>query len=586
MTAVLSSLQADLEILTASERRDVQRDPFLLIDRGKLKVRSKAGKLVKFVPNSVQQRVLAEVRKCWERKSSRHVRLLIVKSRQQGLSTISTAILFCLAVTQPSLNFLICADSWTNSQHLFDMVGRYEHCVDQHVTVTPELTSDNQRKMTWDHPGGDTSILVDQSRNKSLGITKTFQHVLLSELSRFARGEEIMGALIPAIPTLPGEFTIAILESTAKGAGGIFYREVQACTHGEGPFKLMFFPWFATEEYTLPVPLDFKRTQEEEEFAARYENDPWGPITDGQLLWRRQKIAEYMAIHDDPDVAMGLFLENFPSNLKEAFIVSGDLVLAGCGSIVEERIENIPAGFGTRGFLQLAGRNRIIFQPEDKGIVRVYQQPIRGEEYVIGADIGDGLASGAWSTASVRSLRSRDQVATVRCKYPPDVFEDVLYALGLYYNYALLAPECNNMGAGVVSGLHKGRQHRQPYDNLFRTQLLASLTFQRTKRIGWNTTTATLPQMENDYADFIRQEVNHIRDKVTLDEVLTYVRDPESGDHKPLPGCFSDALIADMIAVQMLATSPTHLSGDQEEDVDGYGGGRRQEKQTFVGSGY
>lgn len=33
MTAVLSSLQADLEILTASERRDVQRDPFLLIDR-------------------------------------------------------------------------------------------------------------------------------------------------------------------------------------------------------------------------------------------------------------------------------------------------------------------------------------------------------------------------------------------------------------------------------------------------------------------------------------------------------------------------------------------------------------------------
>jgi hypothetical protein len=41
-----------------------------------------------------------------------------------------------------------------------------------------------------------------------------------------------------------------------------------------------------------------------------------------------------------------------------------------------------------------------------------------------------------------------------------------------------------------------------------------------------------------------------------------------------------------MIAVQMLATSPTHLSGDQEEDVDDYGGGRRQEKQTFVGSGY
>ena len=579
-------LQAEERIMTAKQLEEFAEDPFLVIDRGWLKCRSKAGGLVVFRPNWVQRFLLSIVRQGWKKRLN--VRLLIVKSRQQGISTITMAILYCIAIVQRNVNILICADSATNSEYLFEMAGRFQDHVNRCLPISPTLESDNKKKMTWADEQGDTSMLVDNSRNKSLGITKTWQHIELSEISRFSRGEEIMGALIPAMPDLPGGRTTAFLESTAKGAGGIFYRMVQAARAGRGAFQLVFLPWFATEEYKHAVTRDFKRTREEEDFVERYKDDPWGPINNEQLQWRRDKIEEYLAIHDDQDVALGLFLENFPSNINEAFVVSGNMVLVGCGPIIEKRIEEIDPEFGQRGHLQVAAHGRVLFQKEEYGIVKIFRHPVPGEIYVIGADIGDGLTSGAWSTASVFHLRTREQVATVRCKYPPDVYEDVLFALGTYYNRGLVAPECNNMGAGVVSGLRHGRKHREPYENVFRTNQLTKLTFQRTLRWGWNTTTGTLPIMENDMADFVRSEIRHINDIVTLDEMLTYVRDPETGEHRPLSGNYSDAMIGAMIGVQLLETSPWEDQPDREGDAADYRDQGRAEAQNYAagGSGY
>lgn len=581
----LALIQADLSLRAVALRKRLRAEhPFILIHEGYLRIRTKAGTLVTFVPNRVQRHLLGIIIEGW--LAGKDLRLIILKARQQGISTVVIAALYCIAVAYRNINGLIVADIFPNSQYLFEIAKRYQERINRFIVVSPTLDTDNQRQMAWVDEEGDTRLLIDHSRNKSLGITKTYQLVDLSEISRFIRAEDIISALIPAVPINSGFPTIWINESTARGAGGLFYREWKAAEEGRSNFLPIFYPWFATEDYTLPLFPGFTLTEEEAAYKARYAGDPWGPITDGQMLWRRTRLQEYTKMYNSPELAEAMFCENFPANPREAFVTSGDMVLAGCGTIVAELIEGLKGVEPIKGTVLSVGETAVAFQKEASGPCRIYEPPIRGEEYVIGADVGEGLPDGCWSTASVRKLRDHSQVATVRCKYPLHIFEDLLWALGRYYNYALLAPEVNNHGHAVVQGLLIGRRGRGPYDNLFRTEILAKLSFQKTNKWGWQTTPATLPIMEDDYAHFIRFEGDKIREVICLDEALTYVKDPESGEHGPLSGCYSDMMIADAIAVQLLQVGGVDLPEKEGDQEDYRERDYRERDQVFTGSGY
>jgi hypothetical protein len=71
------------------------------------------------------------------------------------------------------------------------------------------------------------------------------------------------------------------------------------------------------------------------------------------------------------------------------------------------------------------------------GRLKVYREREDGESYVIGADVGMGVRDGDWSVAHVLDSEKR-QVAVFRAQVHPDYFADILKALGLYYNSALI----------------------------------------------------------------------------------------------------------------------------------------------------
>ena len=80
--------------------------------------------------------------------------------------------------------------------------------------------------------------------------------------------------------------TEVILESTANGAQGEFYRLWKGAIAGENEYVPIFLPWHITPEYRRPAPEGMETTVEEEALIEK-----WGLDLD-QLYWRRLKIAE------------------------------------------------------------------------------------------------------------------------------------------------------------------------------------------------------------------------------------------------------------------------------------------------------
>ena len=115
-----------------------------------------------------------------------------------------------------------------------------------------------------------------------------------------------MAGLFQGISEAPG--TEVILESTANGATGEFYRLWRGALEGETEYLPIFLPWFVTPEYHRDPPEDFQRSSEEELLVEQHD------LNDGQLYWRRLKIAEGGELK---------FRQEYPATADEAFITAG-----------------------------------------------------------------------------------------------------------------------------------------------------------------------------------------------------------------------------------------------------------------------
>ncbi len=86
--------------------------------------------------------------------------------------------------------------------------------------------------------------------------------------------------------------------------------------------------------------------------------------------------------------------------------------------------------------------------------LRLYQQPIKGRSYVIGADCAEGLKGGDDSSAVVLDKGSGECVAILSGEYEPAQHHPALLALlSRWYNSAPALVERNNHGHAVIAGL-------------------------------------------------------------------------------------------------------------------------------------
>ena len=108
-----------------------------------LKIIDKSGHVVSFLLNEPQKRLYAVIKREWE--AGRPVRIIILKARQMGFSTLTAAIIFWLAATAHAVRCMVVAHKDEATNNLFLMYKRfYENLPD---AIKPSLLASNAKEL-------------------------------------------------------------------------------------------------------------------------------------------------------------------------------------------------------------------------------------------------------------------------------------------------------------------------------------------------------------------------------------------------------------------------------------------------------
>jgi len=300
------------------------------------KLYDKQGSLIPFAWNRAQKYLHGMLEK--QLKETGKVRALVLKGRQQGVSSYVAARFYHNTVTHEGRRTMIVAHQQKSTNGLFDMVKTYHKS-----SILPVHTAaSNAIELVFDKIGSKYSLATAGSEDVGRGMTAQLGH--LSEFAFWTNGQKHMAGLGETIANCNG--SEIIIESTANGIGNAFHLLWQQAEAGNGEYVAIFIPWFWQTEYRAKVPEGFSRTDEERALARTYQLD------DEQLQWRRNKISSY------GDGYAWLFNQEYPCCAAEAFrsstgnpLISPDQVMAAVNSTFRDPLAPLligcdPAGDG------------------------------------------------------------------------------------------------------------------------------------------------------------------------------------------------------------------------------------------------
>jgi hypothetical protein len=491
-----------------------------------LKIKTKSGDIVPLVLNAAQLRFADTVFR--DIISGKPVRIIILKARQMGFSTVTEAIIYYLTSLQEARNAFIVAQDYQASGNLYDMFQLYFERVPE--TIRPMHKRNNTKQLTFENPsvkayekrrnpGLKSKITVQTAESRVLARSGTIHYLHASEVAFWPakKKKRHLLSLFAALSKEPG--TLGVVESTANGMDE--YKQMwDAAVEGENDFTPLFYAWFEMPDYRKPVSPGFVLTDEELKLKSKY------CLDDEQIQWRRYTIRNDCG--GDPRV----FRQEYPSEPMEAFLLSGE------GIFDNEFIQKLLDALGKPG----SGSRYEIDEVKkkvlraDSGELRVFCMPEKGKRYIIGADTAKGKPGGDYDVAYVIEERTGEMCAVVRGRWDTDLFGKKLDILGRYYNIALLAVENNNTGESVLN-------------TLANTCKYPLLYFWRKGDYGWNTNTATRPVMISDFKEAIRDQLFPIYCRRLYMECQTFI--DNNGKPEADTNCNDDCIMAYSIALQV-----------------------------------
>lgn len=490
-----------------------------------VKIRNKDSQIIPFILNQPQLKLYEVIKK--QTEENKPVRIIILKARQMGFSTVTGGIILKNAATKSNIQAGIVAHKEDSSTNLFNMYKlMYDNLPPQ---VKPTKKASNAKELIFNNAAGtglNSSIRCMTAGAKGIGRSFTMNYLHISELA-FWEGDpaDTLLGLFQAVPNKPG--TMIIIESTANGYEEFKNRWDQA-VNGESDFYPLFVGWNELDEYKMPYD-GFELTDYERELKKQYN------LTYDQLTWRR------WCIKNNCGGDVDKFKQEYPISPDEAFLSTGRCVfdqekIIDRLSRIKPPIERGEFTYNYDG-LKLSG---IRLAPTSNGPIRIYNKPEPGEYYVIGADTaGEGSD---YFYAHVINNSTGKHAAVYRLDTDETLFARQMYALGKYYNNALLAIE-SNFSTYPIKELE-----RLGYENLFVREREDSYTGGIIKSFGFRTTSLTRPILIALVSDVIRENIDLIDDDILLREALTFVRN-EKGRAEAMEGKHDDGVMSYGIAL-------------------------------------
>lgn len=503
-----------------------------------LVIRTKNGTYVKLdISNRpVQQTIVERVLDKLERGEP--IRFIILKARQQGVSTIVEALIYWWTTTHKGQQSKVIAHNSDTSLYLYDMFRTYYE--QSHESFQPPAKYNTRDGLVFDddqsEKGLKSRIDTATAENSGTGRGQTIQWLHGSEVALWPKGQEIVAGLMQAVPFMAN--TAVFLESTANGIGDYFHTTWQASQRGESAFEPLFFPWTMDPEYSIQPPKHFKLTVEEKKLKKEYN------LTLGQIYWRRKKMLEFVG--DEKR-----FYQEYPLTDSEAFLASGTprfnvKILAE----MEQQCYDPQTIELMEKRDKQTQQMKIVPLVSEGAPLKVWEQPQSNHEYVIGADVAEGIAED-YSVATVMDKLTHKTVARFRGDMEPADFGEYLSILGKWYNHALIGPEINNHGLTTVQRLRD-----VGYDNIYRRESGVDERYEEyTSKLGWRTDVRSKPLMIDGLSEAISAGQITDYDKIFIRECMTYIRD-QRGRTNAQEGQHDDTVIATAIALQLFEWNP------------------------------
>lgn len=507
-------------------------------------------------------------------EAGKPMRVIILKARQMGFSTLTEAILFKRTATRANVTSGIIAHKDDATTNLFNMSKLYLQELPEQLK--PETRASNAKEIIFDNRTGTglrSKIKCMTAGGDGVGRSDTFQNLHLSEVSSWNNAKEILDGLLQAVPNKPD--TLVVIESTAKGYD--YFKELwdKACA-GENDFEPLFCAWWELDEYRMPAD-NIILTEEEKELKKLYNLD------NEQIAWRR------WCIRNNCGGDINTFKQEYPACPEEAFLASGECIFDK--DIVISQIErNRPLISGwKRGEFEykktiLPVRNAngevvatekkisdICFVEKENGLITIHEEPQvrtnkQGEvtemrQYSIGGDTA-GLGDDYYTAKVVGNDNLQTAATLHKQRIDEDKYADQLYCLGSYYHWALIGIETN------YSYVPTRELAELNYPNLYQRERLDTTYKEMQKVLGFETNKTTKQVILQALIVAVRDNPATECDINTLKEMLTFVR-KENGKQEAQEGYHDDLVMAKAIA-NFVATQQGDSNWKKVEKVKTY----------------
>jgi len=510
-----------------------------------IKIRDKAGNIINFKLNEPQQKLYEIIKQ--QKRLKKPVRIIILKARQMGFSTLTESILFKETATKFNVNTGIIAHKEDSTTNLFNMSKRmYDNLP---VELKPSKKASNAKELVFDTDDGKglkSKIKCMTAGSDGVGRSDTFNNLHISELAFWREKKNTLTGLFQAVPNLPN--TMIIIESTANGFD--YFKELwdMAC-NGESDFIPLFVGWNELEEYKMPYT-GFELTEEEKELKKIYN------LSLEQLTWRRWCIANNCGGSTED------FKQEYPINPQEAFKTSGNCIFNE--ETIINRLAVITQPIKRGYFIYTYDDNvedkitNIKWVDDEKGYIKIYKDVKERYPYVIGGDTaGDGSD---YFIGQVLDNTTGEQIAVLRHQMDEDLYTKQMYCLGKYFNNALIGIEAN------FSSFPIKELERLGYDNQYVREREDTFSNKIVKAFGFKTTATTRPVIIAGLVEIAREEINKINDKETLEEMLTFVRN-EKGRPEAQEGAHDDLVMALAISHYIREQQEMKAKEEEKEEV-------------------
>jgi hypothetical protein len=522
---------------------------------------TKDGRSIPLEPNSQQLAILEAAAS--QQSRGLGVRLIILKGRQFGTSTIVEAIIFREVKDRPNVQGFVAAHDDDSSEMLFRMSNRFQDNLPKDQQRPTKYSS--KKEIVFEPPHG--SMMRVQTAGKiNLGRSLTIQYLHISELAFWRNAEQSLLSVLQAVPALPG--TMVVMESTANGMAGEFYeRWVKAVKHRTShPGDLsgylpLFFSWLDFPEYSAPLPAGYRLGELDEDerelvdLGAKPE----------QLYWRRMMIADQCG--GDPEK----FKQEYPATPEQAFLASGRPAIPM--NIVQHH-ESLASEPERKVVLARDGSGKLIVRDArgtDECVWHVWEEPEDSADYTVFGDVAEGENSTRsdprsepdFSAGAVFHRIDKAFVATCVTRVDPDVWGEQLRMVAEWYNEAWASPEVNAVGQAALVPFKRPTH----YNHLYRRQGMPEAVedWKEKDLLGFKTTTANRDLMIDDWLAFNRPHPTRklenqieVYDPRVVAEERTFIR-KKDGKREHEDGYHDDLLFAHFGCLQLHLLCPRGL---------------------------